>query len=180
MTLIKKIKQVHAGATTTNLVAMALMMSAIGCGCGDDDKDSSNDKAVEINIDAPDPTPVKGATDTTIDVKITVKEGTLKPTEWKINMKDVKVFKHDNAENKTHAIKWDQDGKTLKEASVDELKKEATGSFKLKVTPAKAFAGDGDVAKITASLEIEGKIKNSKGVEEPKTFKKPIVITAGS
>jgi hypothetical protein len=180
MTLIKKIKQAHAGATTANLLAMALMMSAVGCGCGDDEDSKDGNKALEMNIEAEDPKPAKSATEATIEVKITVKEGTLKPAEWKINMKDVKLLKNDGNPSAA-TIKWDQDTKTLKEAGVDELKKDAKGSFKLKATPTgKAFDGAGDLAKVTASLEIEGKIKNSKGVEEPKVFKQAITITAGS
>jgi hypothetical protein len=171
MTLIKKIKQVHAGATTTNLLAMALMMSAIGCGCGDDEKEGGEGVDFELTAAEVKPKDSGNIKDVTIKVDVKVKAGTLKPEDWKINIKDVVVKKHDGTAS-AETITWKQEGKNLKEAGLTaEVKKDASGSFNLESSITKKYASTGDPATVTANLIVTGKGKDGKDKESKAILK---------
>ena len=177
MTLIKKLSQLHKSANATNLLSMALIMSAVSCGCGDEDK--GNDEAVEFTMDIKKPAAdiPHNVNYAELEGEIKVTKGEFKPTDWTLKLDKVTATKDGAATPTTATIKLDQEGKPLTDAGMkDNVKKDGIGKFKVKfVTDGNDFADSANTAakkvkgKVTLKVSVNGKKKDKDGKETPDT-----------
>ncbi|OJW71803.1 MAG: hypothetical protein BGO68_03345 [Candidatus Amoebophilus sp. 36-38] len=146
--IIKKMKNVNM---FTKLVGLAAIFSVVSCGC-DKDKDAKEFLKVTFTDETK-----KGEA-----IKVTLKAegGDVKVEDYKIKVVKAEMFKGDDYNNaETDAkeiakVKIKQEGQTLKDAGITELKKDGAKDLSLEVENTSASVNS---VKFTISIEKDGK-----------------------